>query len=56
MDVVLGIMRDVWATVFGLPDSSLDLVFNTLSTIFEWFAGFGASLGMVIDLFQFALA
>jgi len=52
MDVVLGIMRDVWTTVFGLPDSTLDMIFGGFNSIIDWFTTFSTNFSMLMDLFQ----
>ena len=52
MDVLLGIWRDIWTTMFGLPDSTMELIFGTLSSIFGWFSAIGASISKIIEVFQ----
>ena len=52
MDVVLGILRDIWTTVFGLPDSTMEIIFGAFGSIIDWFTAFGASLGMLMEFFE----
>jgi len=37
VEVLLGILRDAWSTMFGLPTSTLDLVTNILGGILGFF-------------------
>ena len=41
VEVLLSILRDMWTTMFGLPVSTLDMVFGILSSIYGFFSSMG---------------
>ena len=52
VEVLLGILRDAWSTMFGLPTSTLDLVTNVLGGILGFFVQAYESISKIIDLLQ----
>ena len=52
VEVLLGILRDAWTTMFGLPTSTLDTIFGTLSSVIGWFATMGAVFGKIFEVLQ----
>ena len=52
VEVLLGILRDAWSTMFGLPTSTLDLVTNILGGILGFFVQAYEVLSQIIGLLQ----
>ncbi|MDR2753657.1 MAG: hypothetical protein LBB50_05060 [Oscillospiraceae bacterium] len=50
MEVILGIISDVMNIMFGIPESSNDLVIGALRQVWEFFANLGDMASVFIDL------